>query len=876
MADVDAELSGNIRQSWLTGGIIDMTIRTYEPIAGWEVTVDVGGDIINIWNATVIARSGSVYRLGAAEYNADVPAGETITFGLQTEGGIAFEPRVFNVTRASQEAGEAEVAPPVAVPPPDGQTELAQVAVPSPGPAPSRLQLPEIPTGQPMSGPLTELIARDSRLVQTDPGTSLGGLFVGATTQREPAGDGAGLPGDDFAPGPFSTRGATIIDSAGNPAVIHGINWFGLETDISTVHGLWARNWRAIMDDMKDLGFNLLRMPISGELVRENGGTPSGIDFALNPDLEGLNGLQILDAIVAYAERIGMRILLDYHRGPAGDGPNDNGLWYGQGFTEADVIDTWRVLAERYGDSPAVIGADLVNAPHGGTWGDGSATDWAAAAERIGSAVQSFAPQWLIVVEGIGEYDGDPYWWGGNLQGVRDRPIELPIPNKLVYSPHDYPASVFNQPWFNDGTDLTEKFRENWGFIAEEGIAPVLIGEWGSRLEDPQDIEWAVTLSDYLADLDIAWIWWSLNPNSGDTGGIFADDWQTLRRPALDLMGPALARTEPIIPFSEVSDAGGATFTVSLPAPAAEKTVLKYATTDGTAFAGDDYVATSGSLTFQPGETRKTVTVPLLPDAEADGDEFFYLVVGGPGGRKASNTAAIIDDDRRSSTQPFVDVASTVSTDNGARFRVLLTEPAQRDLTITFVVTPDDGSSAPVNSSLTIPAGDRDAFVDLALNEDSEGGQQRFTLELTGADGAIIRNGRAAAVVGANEGDATAAAAEIEMGGSTGATDNTQLTIDLIMEDDWGSGALYNIIITNTSNAPVESWQMAIDLPFEIVELWSAVLVDDVGERVTMGNADWNGTIEPGETAEFGFISSEGGVPLATVLAGADLELAVQ
>ncbi len=67
------------------------------------------------------------------------------------------------------------------------------------------------------------------------------------------------------------------------------------------------------------------------------------------------------------------------------------------------------------------------------------------------------------------------------------------------------------------------------------------------------------------------------------------------------------------------------TFTVTLN-PAADSTVtVDYATADGTAIAGQDYVAASGTVTFAPGETTKTVDVTVLNDAATDGDETFTL-----------------------------------------------------------------------------------------------------------------------------------------------------------------------------------------------------------------------------------------------------------
>ena len=57
---------------------------------------------------------------------------------------------------------------------------------------------------------------------------------------------------------------------------------------------------------------------------------------------------------------------------------------------------------------------------------------------------------------------------------------------------------------------------------------------------------------------------------------------------------------------------------------------IDYATSDGTATAGSDYRATSGTLTFRPGETAKTVSVPVFDDGHDEGDERLTLTLSNP------------------------------------------------------------------------------------------------------------------------------------------------------------------------------------------------------------------------------------------------------
>lgn len=340
--------------------------------------------------------------------------------------------------------------------------------------------------------------------------------------------------------GPLSTKNGKITDRNGAEVALTGVNWFGFETEAFAPHGLWARNWEDMLDQMAASGFNTIRLPYSNELFDEGSVPGEAIDYGLNPDLKGLQGLDLMDRIVQGATDRGLMVLLDRHR-PTSTGQSN--LWYTTDVPEERWISDWVMLAEHFRDNPLVIGADLHNEPHGeATWGDGNkSTDWRLAAERAGNAVLAANPNWLIVVEGVDRVGDDSYWWGGNLAGAEDAPVRLSDPGQLVYSAHDYGPGVWRQGWF-DAPDFPENlpqmWQEKWAYLNDTGTAPVLLGEFGGRSVDPEDDEgvWQRKLFGFLKEHGISYTYWSWNPNSGDTGGVLADDWATVDQAKLDLI----------------------------------------------------------------------------------------------------------------------------------------------------------------------------------------------------------------------------------------------------------------------------------------------------------------------------------------------------
>ncbi len=336
--------------------------------------------------------------------------------------------------------------------------------------------------------------------------------------------------------GYWHTSGRDILDSANQPVRIAGVNWFGFETNNYVVHGLWTRDYKSMMDQMKSLGYNTIRLPYSDDIFKP-GTMPNSINFyQMNADLQGLTSLQVMDKIVDYAGAIGLKVILDRHRP---DSSGQSALWYTPTVPESTWINDLTALATRYQGNPTVVGIDLHNEPHDpACWGCGDVTiDWRLAAERAGNAVLAANPHLLIFVEGVQTYNGSSYWWGGNLQGAGAYPVVLNVPNQLVYSAHDYATSVASQPWFTDPSfpaNMPGIWDKNWGYLFETNTAPVWVGEFGTTLASTTDQVWLKALVSYLrptgtygAD-SYQWTFWSWNPDSGDTGGILNDDWTTV------------------------------------------------------------------------------------------------------------------------------------------------------------------------------------------------------------------------------------------------------------------------------------------------------------------------------------------------------------
>jgi endoglucanase len=355
----------------------------------------------------------------------------------------------------------------------------------------------------------------------------------------------------DRLPGALHTQDRWIVDGHGNRVKLASVNWSGAETQAFAVGGLDVRKLDALAALIHDGGFNSVRLPWSNQLVEDNPVVPAQY-LRANPQLVGMHALDVLDAVISALRRHGVMVVLDNHRSRADwccDEDHGDGLWYTPQYPETSWLRDWQTMARRYAGARNVVGAELRNEirpepqlaprPTTATWGDGNPlTDWRAAAERGGDAVLSVDPNWLIVVGGT-EYQG-------NLTGVRDAPVELSLPHRVVYAAHDY-------RWFHPDAELQDypafraQIEQRWGYIATPGkpwSAPVYVSETGTCTNPnvteqcaPLDPIYLRDISHYLRTKDLDFAYWPFNGTQGtgynrtygapETYGLLAPDWSS-------------------------------------------------------------------------------------------------------------------------------------------------------------------------------------------------------------------------------------------------------------------------------------------------------------------------------------------------------------
>jgi len=200
------------------------------------------------------------------------------------------------------------------------------------------------------------------------------------------------------------------------------------------------------------------------------------------------------------------------------------------------------------------------------------------------------------------------------------------------------------------------------------------------------------------------------------------------------------------------------TFTVSLTGVTEVPVTVNYATSNGTATAGTDYIATTGSLTFAPGDIAKAVTVLVNGDTTNEANETFLVLLSGATGATiadASGTGAILNDDGASTASLRISDATTTEGNTGTKilnFPVILSFASTSTVTVNFSTINSTATAGTdfvgTTGTLTFAPGETTKNVPVTINGDLlDEANETFWVTLSGPTNAVIADGTAQGVI---------------------------------------------------------------------------------------------------------------------------------
>ena len=220
----------------------------------------------------------------------------------------------------------------------------------------------------------------------------------------------------------------------------------------------------------------------------------------------------------------------------------------------------------------------------------------------------------------------------------------------------------------------------------------------------------------------------------------------------------------PTISINDVTTAdetAAASNLVATISSASEKTItIDFASSDGTATAGSDYTATSGTITFAAGETTKNIPISVVADAFDEIDETVSVTLSNPNNVTINDGVGeltITDDD----VAPTLSIADLTIPDESAVSRdivVTLASPSQQTITVDFATS--DGTATDTNDyvsttgTLTFNPGDTTKNIPITMVQDAiDEVNETFTVTISNPTNSTIST--AAATITITDDDPT-------------------------------------------------------------------------------------------------------------------------
>jgi hypothetical protein len=271
-------------------------------------------------------------------------------------------------------------------------------------------------------------------------------------------------------------KGSRLYDMNGNEVWLTGANWFGMNCTENFPHGLWSADVDNLLSSVADHGINIIRFPISSELLiswekgypyKCEGLNPKNTDgFKFNPDFchsdgSEMNSMEVFDVIMQKCKKYGIKALVDVHSPSSHNSGHNYELWYyekssktcddmatikeekyapnaGDPVTTEDWISSLTWLAKKYSNDDTIIAYDLQNEPHGKRGYDGTScpkdiakwddskdeNNWKYAAETCANSILAVNPNALILIEGIEQYPKTDKGYTFDTPDIWDAPAD--------------------------------------------------------------------------------------------------------------------------------------------------------------------------------------------------------------------------------------------------------------------------------------------------------------------------------------------------------------------------------------------------------------------------------------------------------------------